>query len=75
MVCHIFYAVTVHQQTTFNTLAAVLLSSLAKAGGLLERQRKNKEKKSQTNSQIHAQVICNQPLYRKKIPPYTILTY
>lgn len=75
MVCHIFYAVTVHQQTTFNTLVAVLLASLAKAGRLFERQRKSKEKTSQTNSQIHAQDIYNQLLYGKNIPLHIVLTY
>lgn len=53
MVCHIFYAVTVHQQTAFNTLAAVLVS-LAKAGRLLERQRNIKRKQAkQTPKYMH----------------------
>lgn len=73
MVCHIFYAATVHHQTTFNTLVALLLASLAKVHGLLERQKQRE--KSQTSSQMHAQDTYNQPLYGKKIPLHTVVSY
>lgn len=72
MVCHFSHAVTAHQQTTFNILAAVLLASLAKDGGLLETKRKTKRKNAKQTPKYMHKTYTISPC-KEKMLLYTVL--